>query len=713
MNALTKLLNVHSLPERPKATATHKPSVVEEVLLDVEGAHHGQTFNFRYGEVTADHIKRGISIIVPSLTGHPFLPKEGIIILALSFDSEQWQFSTEFVDGIYEGEKLFIAPEQLAPFAGQVMAADLYVFELGIGFPLIWITTFFELALSNHMARMEGAINSVIDAQVAARGSVLLIPPYDGMKYGDDVMIYLLGQQSEGSHVFRVTVEQSAVGQAISVPVPAKFLQPSGNSTITVFYRVVAADGTTQGPLGTFFVERDSGALVVADAVFTGPRLFSELSEETRVLFTVPQSVGQQAGADQTLFLWEELGSPRRDYLLETRSLDGPTKWSSAFLPKFSGNSVFTTTWITAGADAVWAAEVDQVTVIRMNSPLRGSLPDQPPALVEPGSLEAPTVLEAIEGGVSEEAISAGLTVSAPRPAHLPNGSYLSLLLKGYTAATQGVGALTTDDAMVTWKVPGEMASRLLNQMVSLYYVVQDGSDMRSQYTVLDFAVQRPPLQVLEAEHNSADIPLISVEAATVGVSVLLSPAPGLNPGDVVTFYWGGSAGKGHRVTSIPWTYEHQANGLTVQIPPRDVIAHLGGQVVASYTVLALGRVLDGPVSRFHVQPTVESVDVMPLTHVGSAVWWVRGQALITLSKPWSLGIGDRVIWFADTSPETALSIVAWRVEQVVSDPSQPVRVVIPASLVNYRQPVEVRAFVVRARDQEASFTSTRLVRLE
>lgn len=429
MNALTKLLNVHSLPERPKATATHKPSVVEEVLLDVEGAHHGQTFNFRYGEVTADHLKRGISIIVPPLTGHPALPKEGIIILALSFDSEQWQFSTEVVDGIYEGEKLFIAPEQLAPFAGQVMAADLYVFELGIGVPLIWITTFFELALPNHMARMEGAINSVIDAQVAARGSVLLIPPYDGMKYGDDVMIYLLGQQSEGSHVFRVTVEQSAVGQAISVPVPAKLLQPSGNSTITVFYRVVAADGTKQGPLGTFFVERDSGALVVADAAFTGPRLFSELSEETRVLFTVPQSVGQQAGADQTLFLWEEMGSPRRDYLLETRSLDGPTKWSSAFFPKFSGNSVFTTTWITAGA--VWAAEVDQVTITRMDSPLHGSLPDRPPALVEPGSLEAPTVLEAIEGGVTEEAISAGLTVSAPRPAHLPNGSYLSLLLKG------------------------------------------------------------------------------------------------------------------------------------------------------------------------------------------------------------------------------------------------------------------------------------------
>ena len=159
------------------------------------------------------------------------------MMVALSFDSEQWQFSTEFVDGIYEGEKLFIAPEQLAPFAGQVMAADLYVFELGIGFPLIWITTFFELALSNHMARMEGAINSVIDAQVAARGSVLLIPPYDGMMYGDDVMIYLLGQQSEGSHVFRVTVEQNAIGQAISVPVPAKLLQPSGNSTIIVFYR--------------------------------------------------------------------------------------------------------------------------------------------------------------------------------------------------------------------------------------------------------------------------------------------------------------------------------------------------------------------------------------------------------------------------------------------------------------------------------------------
>ncbi|WP_206020911.1 hypothetical protein, partial [Pseudomonas viridiflava] len=93
--------------------------------------------------------------------------------------------------------------------------------------------------------------------------------PYDGIEHGDEVVIYLLGRQSEGSRIFRVSIEENAVGQAISVPVSATLLQPSGNSTITIFYRVVTGGQTINGPLSTFFVESDSGVLVVADAVFT------------------------------------------------------------------------------------------------------------------------------------------------------------------------------------------------------------------------------------------------------------------------------------------------------------------------------------------------------------------------------------------------------------------------------------------------------------
>ncbi|MET3716990.1 hypothetical protein [Pseudomonas sp. PvP001] len=712
MNALTRLLEVNSLPERPKAVAIHNPAAAQDAVLDVEGAYHGQTFSFRFGEITASHLKSGISIIVPSLTGHPSLPNEGKILLALTFENEQWQYSTDFVEGIYEGETLFITPQQLASFAGQTMAVDLIAWHPDLNAPAVWLTTFFELAFPNHMAQVAGAKNGVIDAALAARGSELLIPPYDGIEHGDEVVIYLLGRQSEGSRIFRVSIEENAVGQAISVPVSATLLQPSGNSTITIFYRVVTGGQTINGPLSTFFVESDSGVLVVADAVFTNRQLLSELSEESKVLFTVPQAGGQLKGADQTLFLWDEWESTRREYLLDTRSLDGPCKWSSTFFPSPVGSMVYTTTWISMGTEAVWAAAIEKVLVARVaNSLLRGSTPCPSSASVETGTLVAPIVLEAIEGVVSEEAIHAGLTVSAPRPAQVPYGSYLSLRLKGYTAAALSVGALTTDDT-VSWKVSGDTASMLINQVVSLQYFVEDGSGLRSEPTVLEFAVQRPPLQVLEARQNGRDIPVISVEAAEVGISVFLPPAPGLRAGDVVTVYWGGSAGKGHYVTSIPWTYEHQQHGLTLQIAPQHVKAHFGGQVFASYTVLALGREIDGPVSRFQVQPKVEAVDVIPLTHVGSAVWWVRDQASITLSKPLDLGIGDRVIWYVDTSPETALSVVAWRLEQVVSDPSLPIRAMIPVSLVKYWYPVEVRVFVVRADNEVVSCMSTHLVRL-
>jgi hypothetical protein len=709
MNALTRLLEIKELPDHHRAAATYYPPAAD-VFLDIEGAYHGQTFTSRMAEITAAHLKRGISILVPSLTDHPALPNEGWLILTLSFYTEQWQFRADFVDGIYEGETLFIPHEELVPFAGQRMAMDLRVFEPDVWMSLIDLTTFVDLGSPNFMAQVEGAKNGFIDARVAASGSTLLIPPYEGMSNGDEIIIYLLGRQSEGSHVFRVSIEEGAVGQAINVPVHATLLQPSGNSTITIFYRIATAEHTINGPLATFFVESYGGGLVVADATFIDPYLYSYLGKESEVVFTVPPAEGQLAGVEQTLFLWDELEPTRRDYRLDTRSLDGPSTWSSALSPEPRGAFVYTTTWISMGAAAVWAATMDKAIITYTGLPRRGSMPYPPSLSVETRTLEAPTVWEAIDGVVSEEAINAGLTVSAPRPVHLPNGSYLSLLLKGYTGTVHNVGVLTTDDTMLSWKVPREIASLLLNQMVSFHYVVQDGSGMRSEDTVLNFAVQRLPLQILEAEQNNGNIPVISVAAATAGVSVFLPPAPGLNAGDVVTCYWGGSAGKGHFVTAIPWTYEHQQTGLTFQIPPRYVIAHLGGQVVASYTVLALGRVLDGPVSRFHVQPKVESVDVMPLARVDSAEWRFSGQALITLSNRLGLGIGDKVIWYVDVSPKTALSVVAWRFEQVISNPSQPIQVMIPASQASYL-PFEVRVFVVRADNEEVSFTSTRLLR--
>jgi hypothetical protein len=688
---------------------THNLPAAENFFLEVEDAFHGQTFNAQFGEVTADHLKRGITIVVPSLTDHPVMPNSGTIHLMLTFESDQWLFSTEFVDGIYKGEKMFIPPEQIRSFSGQRMAIDLLVYSKGVPLPSIMLFLFVELDFSNHMAQVAGAKHGFIDAHVAASGSVLFIPPYDGMSQGDEVVIYLLGRQSGGSHIFRVSVENSGVGQAINVPVPATLLQPSGNSTIMTFYRIVTAGHTLNGPLATFFVEGDSGVPIVADASFIEPHLISQLSHESKVVFTVPQALGQMAGADQTLFLWDEFEPTRRDYLLDTRSLDGPSKWSSDFFPGPDGGQVYTATWISMGADTIWASPIHKVMIGRIDPSLRTSMPC-PSAISAQAAFEAPTVLEAIDGVVSEEAINAGLTVTAPRPAHLPNDSYLSLILRGYQWQGYSEGTRLTDDPMMRWSVPGEKASQLLNQVVSLHYVVQDGSGARSDDTLVDFAVQRPLLQVREAEQNNGDIPAISIEAAAAGVSVFLPPAPGLDAGDVVTLYWGGSAGKGHCVTSIPWTYEHQVNGLTFQIPPHSVTPHLGGQVVASYTVLALGRVLDGPVSRFLIQSKVEPVDVMPVTQVEPGQWLFRGQALITLSKRLRLGMGDKVIWYVDTSPKTASSIVAWRLEQVVSDPSQPIRVMIPDA-VSTSHTFEVRIFVIRADNGDVSFTSIRLAK--
>lgn len=709
MAKLTRLIEVVDFDIDSLKSLDGDPPPLELVGVST----YGRTLGQRYGELTADQLGNGLTLKVPALTGHPLLPMEGAIYVAMAFfkDGEEgvnWQFGSNIFNGVYEGEELRFTWDDIKDQVGSVMLSAYAVFDSDgkmaiAGGAASWL----DLAPPTLMPKVMGAGESVIPWSVANRGTVLHVPAYHGMKVGDEVTLYLLGAQPSGSGVFRESIEHHHIGQGVDVLLPAQKLRSNANRTVIFFYTVSREEGTLAGPIVDFDVEGEYGLFVLSNAVHYPERGSVVLHDVYAAVLTLPLSAGQEAGDLQSLLFWPQESYTRRDYLLVTQEASDQSKLSLPYIPGPYGGVVYANGWLEKPSGDTYVSALTPIFVSRplLSRPLANTVQSMPAEAPSAASLVAPTVLEAIDGAVSDAALDQGLTVQAPRPPGAADGAFVQLLLKGYTLLTT-THAFVSSSPILEWQVTGSSAGLLRNNVVSVSYLVMDGSGAESFPTVLDFAVTHRAVQLLETQLIAPPLPTLRLADAQRGASLFLPMTQSQALGDVLTLFWGGTGAQGHWVSTIPLEQSHLDEGLLLAIDPDSLTPHAGGEIVISYTMLSLGIESPGPSSRFRVEGFIEEVVMAPAATYTPPLYHFKPPLDLYWPAVPALAVGDQIVCYVQSESGAAIAMESWQGTYTVSSVGEPVALGIPDELFNRNKPIEVRFFVVSKVSGKVSYIS-------
>ncbi|APD13483.1 hypothetical protein RO07_21005 [Pandoraea pulmonicola] len=425
---------------------------------------------------------------------------------------------------------------------------------------------------------VDQAVNGILDpATLPAAGATVRVKPYPGMQDGDSVTVQFAPGTGAGAVVQEFDVSTNVVGNDITMLVPKDKVSFHLNSQVVVNYIVKRYATGKLDNSDDLVLSVQTQQNWPAPGVDEAQGDYLDPANIAGGVTTRVYANSNMQRGDQIEMSWGKPGDT--GYYDDSIAVSTPRDYrflmDAAEVQPWVGRIADISYQVTRGGGAV-PAKVFQSDVLHLR--VGGT---------QPNALPAPTILEAQNGVLDPDVITANATAQIPAYSGMASGDAIHLIWGGGPGSGGLEWYINVSDSMVgkpiNRDIPKANILPFLNRTASLLYTVDNGSS----------AVRTSDPYQVQIERQAEELDLPQVLALNKGVldprdvpdgaNVVIPFHTGMRQGDIARLHWDSSLPAAAASTQIDSIVGSSTSNIELIVPSNVVYAGINGNVDAWY----------------------------------------------------------------------------------------------------------------------------------